>query len=747
MKSTSFVFAWVFVLLSVTTNYLYSQSPQGFNYQAIVRNGSGNPIANQNVSIRLTLQSSSGIEYFKESKTVSTNPQGVLNYLVGSGTLISGSFSAVPWNTGDILVNVEIDPNGGTSYTQMGSPSKLQSVPYALYAENTKEVVSQASASDEDPIFVVKNKAGQIVFAVYQTGVRVYVEDSQIAKGVRGGFAIGGLTNQSKDQQEYFRITADSARLYVKEFPTGKGVRGGFAIGGLTNQSKTVVSRNLMFVAPDSTRFWVNENVTKGARGGFAIGGLTNQSKGTSNQYLQLTPDNYFIGQNSGHSINNGKYNSVFGYYAGSDLFNGLNNTILGNKAGEKTKDGSSNVFIGNYAGNENIWGSQNIFIGDSAGRMVTSSGSIIIGNSAGRKATTLYKAVFIGNEAGANDASGNPNTFIGNQAGYSNIEGYQNLFLGNSSGYSNTSGFSNLFIGNWAGYSNTTGGQNLFIGEMAGYKNTTSGGNTFIGFFSAYNNTDGHGNTFIGNYSGNANTTGSNNTFMGNGTGSLNTTGEENVFIGQNAGLNNTTGSFNTFVGKQTGLSNIDGNGNTYLGQFAGYYKKTGNSNVFLGVGAGASNINGSGNVFVGSGAGADEPGSNKLYISNANVDSTQALIYGKFDKKTLKMNSTVTIGNFYSLDKQSISVYSSYTITPTKSYALLTSSSATTLNTTTAIQDGSVEGQVLILMGTSDTNTITINDDANTILGANRTLGLNDTMMLIWNGSDWVEISYSNN
>ncbi len=631
-------------ILSIVGIALFAQAPKGFSYQAVLRDAEGKILANQNVTLRFSLiNNDETITYYTEEHSLTTSELGLVNATVGTGANTSGTIDTIPWGKIQIKLKVEIKNPGASVFSSMGTQALL-AVPYALFASNTNEILSNQTATDEDPIFVVRNKDGKIVFAVYQTGVRIYVEDTSSAiKSAKGGFAIGGLSTQTKSEVEYLRITADSARIYIDENTT-KGTKGGFAIGGLSTQTKG--NYDLFRVTSDSTRVYVNTSQAKGAKGGFAIGGLSTQTKALTSQFLNLTPNNYFIGQNSGELITTGKFNSVFGYTAGSSLDIGSRNTFMGNQSGEKTTSGNSNVYIGNMAGNANINGSQNIFIGDSAGLSCGSSGCIIIGNSAGKKATSLYKAVFIGNEAGANDVSASPNTFIGNQAGYSNTSGYQNLFLGNLSGYNNTSGFSNLFLGNWAGYSNTTGGQNLFIGEMAGYNNTTTGGNTFIGYFSAYNNTDGHGNTFIGNYSGYQNTTGSNNTFMGNGVGSLNTSGEDNVFIGQNAGLSNTTGSYNTYIGKQAGLALENGNNNTIVGHFAGYYKKTGNSNVFIGAGAGSSNLNGSGNVFIGIGAGGDDQGSNKLYITNTNTDSTQVLIYGRFDSKVLCFNANVGIG-----------------------------------------------------------------------------------------------------
>jgi hypothetical protein len=80
-------------------------------------------------------------------------------------------------------------------------------------------------------------------------------------------------------------------------------------------------------------------------------------------------------------------------------------------------------------------------------------------------------------------------------------------------------------------------------------------------------------------------------------------------------------------------------------------------------------------------------------------------------------------------------------------KSYVPLAPASAVTLNITTAIADGKAIGDILILEGTSDANTVTVPNNANTLLGAARTLGLEDTLKLLWNGTDWLELGYSDN
>jgi len=147
--------------------------------------------------------------------------------------------------------------------------------------------------AEDEPIFVVRNSDGDMVFAVYEKGVRMYVEDDAVSggKGNKSGFAIGGLTGFKQNDTEYFRVTPDSVRIFLRE-PKKKGNKGGFAIGGLTGFKADTVA--LMFVAPDSTRFYIDTETIldggKGNKGGFAIGGLTG-FKNLPEEYLRVTRD------------------------------------------------------------------------------------------------------------------------------------------------------------------------------------------------------------------------------------------------------------------------------------------------------------------------------------------------------------------------------------------------------------------------------------------------------------------------
>jgi uncharacterized protein (TIGR02145 family) len=126
----------LFTLLAfIVTITIFAQSPQGFNYQATVRNSTGALILNQSVyfkfNVMLNLQTS--VPIFTETHYVATDGLGQVNLVVGQGTATVGTFSSINWANGSYYLGIEI--NTGSGYVAMGT-TQLLSVPYALYANS-----------------------------------------------------------------------------------------------------------------------------------------------------------------------------------------------------------------------------------------------------------------------------------------------------------------------------------------------------------------------------------------------------------------------------------------------------------------------------------------------------------------------------------------------------------------------------------------------------------------------------------
>ena len=115
----------------------FGQSPEGFKYQAVVRDAGNLILNNQAVGMQMVIQQGSigGTTVYTETFAPTTNGYGLVNLEIGTGTT-TDDFTIIDWANGPYFIETAVDVTGGTSYTVMGT-SQLMSVPYALYAKTS----------------------------------------------------------------------------------------------------------------------------------------------------------------------------------------------------------------------------------------------------------------------------------------------------------------------------------------------------------------------------------------------------------------------------------------------------------------------------------------------------------------------------------------------------------------------------------------------------------------------------------
>ena len=126
------------VAVAILSINSFGQAPEGFKYQAVVRNASNTILINQAVGLRMTIKQGSivGTTVYSESFASTTSANGLVNVEIGNGTPISGTFANIDWANGPFFIETAIDATGGSNYIVMGT-SQLMSVPYALYAKTS----------------------------------------------------------------------------------------------------------------------------------------------------------------------------------------------------------------------------------------------------------------------------------------------------------------------------------------------------------------------------------------------------------------------------------------------------------------------------------------------------------------------------------------------------------------------------------------------------------------------------------
>ncbi|WP_299886158.1 tail fiber domain-containing protein [uncultured Lacinutrix sp.] len=128
----------LFTMLLLLACKLYAQTPQQVNYQAVIKDSSGNSITNTDIALQFVIHqgSASGTVVYTETQNVTTTDIGMVTLALGQGTTMD-DFSTITWSTNTYFLKVGVDITGGTTYTTLGT-QQLLSVPYALHSKTTE---------------------------------------------------------------------------------------------------------------------------------------------------------------------------------------------------------------------------------------------------------------------------------------------------------------------------------------------------------------------------------------------------------------------------------------------------------------------------------------------------------------------------------------------------------------------------------------------------------------------------------
>jgi hypothetical protein len=198
----NFTMKKIFLLLSAVliTTLAFAQSPQGINYQGVVRDYMGAAISKKPIGVRIQILQSSTPVYI-ETFSTGTDTFGLYSLVIGSGSASLGSFSSIPWGGGNMSVKVDIDPNGGTAYLPVAT-SQLMSVPYALYSGSSNGVASittnaaniSSSGTSTVSLDLANIGSGGVVGSATQIPVITYDTKGRITSVSTATFATSGGT-------------------------------------------------------------------------------------------------------------------------------------------------------------------------------------------------------------------------------------------------------------------------------------------------------------------------------------------------------------------------------------------------------------------------------------------------------------------------------------------------------------------------------------------------------------------------
>ena len=115
-----------------------AQIPQGITHQAVIRDASNLVVANSTIGIKVNIIQGSpeGTVVYSETHSPISNASGLITYVIGQGTVISGVFADIDWSDGPYFLKTEADPTGGTNYSIEGT-TQFHSVPFAYHAKTS----------------------------------------------------------------------------------------------------------------------------------------------------------------------------------------------------------------------------------------------------------------------------------------------------------------------------------------------------------------------------------------------------------------------------------------------------------------------------------------------------------------------------------------------------------------------------------------------------------------------------------
>jgi hypothetical protein len=141
MKKSLFILSFLWLGM-----FAFSQTPSGINYQTVIRDGDGQPLANANLTIRMTIYETSpdGAAVYRETHAKVTNAFGLVNLVIGEGRPVIGSFYLVNWGKSAFYLETAADLTGGGQFQVLGVTQFL-SVPYSLFSGQAGGILSMTN--------------------------------------------------------------------------------------------------------------------------------------------------------------------------------------------------------------------------------------------------------------------------------------------------------------------------------------------------------------------------------------------------------------------------------------------------------------------------------------------------------------------------------------------------------------------------------------------------------------------------
>ena len=192
---------FICIFLIAGSGTMQGQVPETINYQAALRDDSGQALNNQTVSLRLTVRQATadGSPVYAETHAVQTNDRGIVQLGIGTGSNPIGALSAISWGTDAYFLQIEMDDAGGNDFTWLGT-SQLVTVPYAFFSNNGVQFNPDLECSESTEGMIRYNYDSKTLELCNGTSW------AALGQGSTGDWQCGQLLVDARDGQSYGTI-------------------------------------------------------------------------------------------------------------------------------------------------------------------------------------------------------------------------------------------------------------------------------------------------------------------------------------------------------------------------------------------------------------------------------------------------------------------------------------------------------------------------------------------------------------
>ena len=645
-----------FIVVILFTVSAFAQAPEKMTYQVVIRDSQNKLVKNQSIGMRISVLqgSSSGTAVYVETQNQVSNSNGLVSFEIGSGTVVSGSFSAIDWGNGPFYIKSEADLTGGTSYTIVGT-TQLLSVPYALYAKNSgsiskdsitsiiNNIVKDSAISGNDltttsPVITITNGNGAVLL-----NAKIGLDTNKLAHLL----TISPMADSLAKVITTNNTVVDSIKSIVNNLVTSDSIKGNDLTAG---SNKIVITGGTgatlinTSVDVDETKLTLANQIAGGTSGqvltsnGSGVASWQTPTAYTVSNGLTLSTNDIQLGGSltKNTTIAQGAYTLGFttsatnGFSVDGTTFSvdGANNRVgIGTVSPAQTLSVLGNIGISDstYYTAFNM-GTQSANISytlptaqaTASGQVLTNNGSGVLSwaSNGGLKwyaedsaapttapiVTTGTGSIAIGN---GTRALSNNMFVVGYEAGKGATNASYSSFLGYKAGSQAINANYSNFLGYNAGHEDTNASYSNFIGDQAGYQATNASNSNFLGYGSGYQATNAQYSNFLGNGAGWQATNARNSNFLGAGSGYQATNAQYSNFLGDGAGNQAPNASFSNFLGYYAGHEDTNASYSNFIGFQAGYQATNATYSNFLGYLTGYQDTNANSSNFIGFKAG----------------------------------------------------------------------------------------------------------------------------------------------